>query len=106
MQQKLTLQLPPHEADSSGVIKQHIADALSKKEMEISGYTILKRSLDARGKNIRINLTVNAFVNEPYQQRQIEGFNFRDVGNALRKVVIIGGGPAGIFAALQLIEMG
>lgn len=106
MQQKVTLQLPPHEANSSGVVKQHIAEVLSKKEMEISGYTILKRSLDARGKNIRINLTVNAFVNEPYQQRQIPGFNFKDVGNAQSRIVIIGGGPAGIFAALQLIEMG
>lgn len=106
MQQKVTLQLPPHEADSSGVVKQHIAEALSKKEMEISGYIILKRSLDARGKNIRINLTVNAFVNEPYQHRQIPGFNFKDVGNAQNRIIIIGGGPAGIFAALQLIEMG
>ena len=106
MQQKVVLQLAPHEADSEDVIKQHIAKVVSKKEMDISGYTILKKSIDARGKNIRINLTVNAFINEPFQERQLPDVTFRDVSNARKKVIIIGGGPAGIFAALQLIELG
>lgn len=76
MQQKVVLQLAPHEADSDGVIKQQIAKVISKKEMDISGYTILKRSIDARGKNIRINLTVNAFIDEPFQERQLPDFKF------------------------------
>ncbi len=106
MQQKVTLQIAPHEADSPGIIKQHIAAVVSKKELDITGYTILKRSLDARGKNIRVNLTVNAFIDEPFQERKIPDFKFGDVSNARRKVIVIGGGPAGIFAALQLIELG
>ncbi len=106
MQQNVILKLPPHEAGSAGIIKQHIANATSKKISDISGYTVLKKSIDARAKNIWINLTVNAFIDEPFQERDIPNFKFRDVGNSSRKVIIIGGGPAGIFAALQLIELG
>ena len=106
MQQKVILKLPPHEAGASGIIKQHIANATSKKVSDISGYIVLKKSIDARGKNIWINLTVNAFIGEPFQERQIPNFQFKNVGNSNRKVMIIGGGPAGIFAALQLIELG
>ena len=106
MQQKVTLQLAPNEADSEGLITQLIAKTISKKETDISGYTISKKSIDARGKNIRINLTVNAFINEPFRERKIPEFQFRNVSTASKKIVIAGGGPAGIFAALQLIELG
>ncbi|MBK7122897.1 MAG: hypothetical protein IPH68_08875 [Chitinophagaceae bacterium] len=70
------------------------------------GYHILKQSIDARAKTIWVNLTVQAFIDEPFTARQIQHFNFRDVSRAQKSVVIIGAGPAGLFAAFQLIEMG
>lgn len=106
MQEKITLKLLPHEAASQEIIIQRIAKVSGRKLSGISGFYELKRSIDARGKNVWILLTVYAFINEPFVQRPIAEFHFRDVSNASQKVIIIGGGPAGIFAALQLLELG
>ncbi|HKO81151.1 MAG TPA: FAD-dependent oxidoreductase, partial [Chitinophagaceae bacterium] len=83
-----------------------IARAEAVNIAEVSGYTILKQSIDARGKQSWINLTLQAFIKEPYQQRQIFAFHFGDISTAQKKVIVIGAGPAGLFAALKLIESG
>ncbi len=106
MQQKISLKLLPAEAADKAVILKLLAKSSGNKESEISGFQILKHSMDARGKIIWINLTVNAFINEPFHQRKIQNFNFSDVSKAAKKVIIIGAGPAGLFAALKLIEQG
>ena len=106
MQQKISLKLLPQEAADSQQILHAIAKSSGSKIKTITGYTILKKSIDARGKTVWINLTVHAFINEPFVQRTIPQFEFKDVTLSKHKIVIIGGGPAGLFAALQLIEIG
>ncbi len=106
MQQKISVKLLPSEAADEAVIKKLLAGATGKKESEINGFHILKHSMDARGKTIWINLILHAFINEPFHQRKIQEFNFTDVSTAIKKVIIIGAGPAGLFAALKLIEQG
>lgn len=106
MQQKFSLKLLPQDATDDAAIIKSIAKISGKKIPEILGYHLLKKSIDARGKIVWINLTVNAFINEPFHQRILQEFDFKDVNNSVKKVIIIGGGPAGIFAALQLIEIG
>ncbi len=106
MQQKIALKLLPSEVANLATIKTAIATSIGKAESSISGFQIHKQSIDARGRTIWMNLTVMAFIDEPFQQRKIQQFNFKYVGNALKKAIIIGAGPAGLFAALQLIELG
>lgn len=106
MQQKIALRLLPSEAANDDAIKKAIANTAGKKTVSITGFHALKKSIDARSKTIWINLTVNAFIDEPFHQRALQHFNFKDISSADRKVIIVGAGPAGLFAALQLIELG
>lgn len=106
MQQKFSLQLLPSEAADDASVKAAIAKAAGKNETSITGFQIHKKSIDARGKTIWVNVTLNAFIDEPFQHRSLQSFNFKDVKAASKKVIIIGAGPAGLFAALQLIELG
>ncbi|MGI8952479.1 MAG: NAD(P)/FAD-dependent oxidoreductase [Chitinophagaceae bacterium] len=106
MQKIISLKLLPAEAENHAIICSHISAAISKNINEITGFFILKKSIDARSKKVYVNITVNAFINEPFHQRQIQKFFFKDVAHAKNKVLIIGAGPAGLFAALKLIEQG
>ncbi len=106
MQQKISIRLLPHEATDNDSILKNISRSAGKNIHQITGYHILKKSIDARSKTVWINLTVNTFINEPFHQRVLQPLHFKDVHNSSKKCIIIGGGPAGIFAALQLIELG
>lgn len=106
MQKVISLKLLPSEADNDQLIKQYIAQAEGLKPADISGYNILKRSIDARRKQIWINLSIQSFIKEPYKQRELTPFFFKDIHLAQKKVIIVGAGPAGLFAALKLIESG
>jgi uncharacterized FAD-dependent dehydrogenase len=67
---------------------------------------LLKHSIDARGKQPRVQLSLRAFIDESPLEREKLHFNFRDTHKASRQVIIVGAGPAGLFAALYFLEAG
>ena len=74
-------------------------------------YRVVKRSIDARQKQLKVHLTVltdehGAPLPKDAPIPLYEPPHFQDVHNAEHSVVIIGAGPAGLFAALTLIEHG
>ena len=107
MQEKIQLRLKPAEAAQNSVVLQYIAQSLAKPIDAVYGYHILKQSIDARSRQqVWINLTVLAFINEPLDQRSSEQYHFPVLPNSAKEVVIVGAGPAGLFAALECILLG
>lgn len=106
MQQQITLRLLPSLAADSAAVKKEIAGTAGVSADAVTGYYVHKQSIDARSKQAYINLTVQAFINEPVQERPAIEFTFQNVQHAVKKVIVVGAGPAGLFAALRLLELG
>jgi uncharacterized FAD-dependent dehydrogenase len=106
MQKTLTIRLLPSESASEGQIRSRIAETAGCPISDLSGYLILKRSLDARGRQPWILVTVRAFIRELFVTPELYSPQFKDVARAEHTVVVIGAGPAGLFAALKLLESG
>jgi uncharacterized FAD-dependent dehydrogenase len=95
---------PPGQQDDQEVLTRLAAAALKLQPNQITGIQVLKRSIDARGRRVLYRMQVRAYIDEvhlpdTYTQQYP---NVKD-GKA---VIIVGAGPAGLFAALQCIEMG
>src|ERR1051326_254565 len=106
MQKTLNVRLLPSEALSDSAIKNCIAKTEGIRLTAVTGYNILKRSIDARGRQPWINLSLQVFINEQWSKKKLLSFHFDDVHTATRKAIVVGAGPAGLFAALRLVEAG
>src|SRR3982751_833281 len=106
MQKKISLRVLPSEAADKTYLKHLLAQACSIPENFITGFNILRQSIDARGKTTWFQLTIDVFINEPYQPVALEPLRLNDVHHSKKQVLIIGAGPAGLFAALRLMHHG
>ena len=106
MQKKITLKVLPSEAADEPTLRPLIAKACGVKPLQLTGFNLLKKSLDARSRQAWFHLTINAFINEPWQPISLLPLHLEDVHQAEKKVIVIGAGPAGLFTALRLIEQG
>lgn len=104
MQNKIQLTLSPEEAAFDERIKKAAAISLGCDEGSFK-FRISRKSIDARSKDIKINLWLDIFdLSQKSYPNQI-GFKFEDVSRC-PEVHIIGAGPAGLFAALKCLELG
>jgi uncharacterized FAD-dependent dehydrogenase len=107
MQEKIQLRLKPAEAAAKHTVLQYISQSLSKPIDSITGYHTLKQSIDARSRQqVWINLSLLVFIDEPIQERTSETYHFSKLPANAKEVVIVGAGPAGLFAALECILLG
>ena len=107
MQTILQLRLTPTDAANASVLLTTIAQNIGRSSSQINGYHILKQSIDARSRQqVWINLTLQVFIDEPVMDRQIEPYLFPILPKNAKEVHIIGAGPAGLFAALECIQLG
>ena len=94
----------PEQHEDETALKRLAAAALKISPNQLTGIKILKRSIDARGRKVVYRMQVRVFINEPFIPESYT-VNYPNVSKA-KPVIIIGAGPAGLFAALQCIESG
>lgn len=104
MPQLVTLVLTPEQAADVHYRTALAARRLGIREDEIALVRVVKRSIDARQRQPKVNLSLEIYVDCEPQPEPVH-FDYPDVSHAT-EVVIVGSGPAGLFAALRLIELG
>jgi len=106
MPKEFLFQVSPEVAANEDLLIKQVAKFCKISPTEIQKVVVLKRSIDARQKSIKVNLKGNAFlVDETFTAKKVELPDYPNVENK-QEVIIVGAGPAGLFAALQLIELG
>lgn len=95
----------PSVAYEPSALRRHAARQLGLKETESLSVRILKRSIDARQRQVMVNLTLQVSQGEPLSKTLFEPVAYGNVASK-PQVVVVGAGPAGLFAALRLIELG
>ena len=106
MIKELQLRVTPRTAASMGDIAPHLAKHNDISAQSIQGIRILKRSIDARQRNVVVNLKVRVYIDEPMTDDYlVPPIEYKPV-DGKRQAIVVGMGPGGLFAALRLIELG
>lgn len=104
MIEELSLRVSPEIAATPSLLEKKVRGMAGGK---VNDWKVVRRSIDARKRDVMINLTVriatdkDAAVPSGYVQT-----DFKDVSQAPVTIVIVGAGPAGLFAALECIRLG
>ena len=107
MPKEIELKLLPEHAFDETIIIERVAAMLHVSVSDISALRYLKRSIDARKKpHVFYVLKILVFINEAVTEDEFDNGFAKEPLKENESVVIIGFGPAGMFAALQLIEKG
>ena len=105
MTNEYQIRVVPEVAAQEDRLKSWIADEQGIDVRTIYGVRILKRSIDARQRQIYVNLKVRVYVNEQPTDDEYVRTEYPNV-EGRPQVIVVGAGPGGLFAALRLIELG
>ncbi|MDO6745052.1 FAD-binding protein [Tenacibaculum soleae] len=105
MVKELQLRVNLIEEKKEDILKKKASRKLNINVSEINSVKILRKSIDARKKEVIFNYKVAVYVNEPQPTTPDYIFDYKDVSKA-KEIHIIGFGPAGMYAALRCIELG
>lgn len=108
MVKELSLRVTPRTAASDLTLLGEVSGHLGIDANRIKHLQIVRRSIDARQRNIFVNLTVRAFIDEDYvaKSREDEKPHFPKLEANSPQVIVVGMGPAGLFAAIELLKHG
>ena len=104
MPRTVTLRLSPKQASDAEYYTSAAARQLGILRSEVAMARIVRRSIDARRRDVRVELSVEVYVDGERQPDPVH-FDYPDVSHRT-EVAVVGSGPAGLFAALRLIELG
>lgn len=104
MKKQIELAIPPEKISVQNILHTEASEFLSVPAEKISAVIPLRRSIDARSKKVVFRFLVDVYLNE-IPQTHTRIIDYKPVSNK-SKVIIIGFGPAGMYAALRLIELG
>jgi uncharacterized FAD-dependent dehydrogenase len=105
MKKELNLAIAAHIAYDEQLLKQEVAEQLCLKSTDTFFIKPLRRSIDARSRNIKVNLKLAVWINELVTDEDL-GIHYNDVSTSSKTITIIGAGPAGLYAALRCLEIG
>lgn len=105
MIKELQVRVLPQVAYSEDNIKKYISCEMAIDRRTINSVRVLKKSIDARQRQVYVNLTLRIFINEEPQDEGYIHTDYPDV-TGKKEVIVVGEGPCGLFAALRLIENG
>jgi uncharacterized FAD-dependent dehydrogenase len=99
------IQVLPEVAANQDGLREYLVRKFNLTAEGISHVEILRKSIDARKKPVKVSLTVRVFINQEYNPPQFDPPIWQNVSNK-EEVLIVGAGPAGLFAALKCIQLG
>ncbi|WP_026966035.1 NAD(P)/FAD-dependent oxidoreductase [Algoriphagus terrigena] len=106
MKKTFTLQLSPEEAYDPNVFERTVLSKAGLAADTPNAFARqIRRSIDARGRRVLVNVEAELFINESPGSLLDHLPSYPDVRNS-DPIIIIGAGPAGLFAALRAVELG
>lgn len=105
MTEETTLVFQPRDAVNEMIVKSKVSSSLDIDINRIKKIDIIKKSIDARQRNVKVILTLRAHIDN-IETPGDYNFSYPVLPENAPSVIIVGAGPAGLFAALQLIRSG
>jgi uncharacterized protein len=104
MIKSIDIVVSPETAATPTLLYKEVTRFLQVNSTEQISIHIRRRSIDARSRQPKINLSLEVYINEPIPEINYKR-EYKNVVSA-PPVLVVGAGPAGLFAALRLIELG